>query len=191
VTAESTGRIDVTKVTLGPTIRHTRLSTTCGTPGGGVAARPEPPGRVHRRDRGPADEIAPAQLVQSCAAPPRHGFPHRLRHSRSGCVPPQRCVLLQLCFAADCRLAASGRLDSAAWLSAPIATLPQRLPTTAAMRATAALFRCHVEVLRWARENGCEWDARTCAWAAGGGHLDVLRWARENGCPERDDSDDH
>ena len=24
----------------------------------------------------------------------------------------------------------------------------------------------HVEVLRWARENGCPWDARTREWAA-------------------------
>ena len=39
----------------------------------------------------------------------------------------------------------------------------------------------HLEVLRWARENGCEWDARTATYAARGGHLDVLRWARENG----------
>ena len=27
----------------------------------------------------------------------------------------------------------------------------------------------------WARENGCEWDARTCVEAARGGHLDVLQ----------------
>ena len=40
----------------------------------------------------------------------------------------------------------------------------------------------HLEVLQWARANGCPWDWETCAWAAAGGHLDVLRWARENGC---------
>jgi hypothetical protein len=37
-------------------------------------------------------------------------------------------------------------------------------------------------VLKWAREQGCEWDARTCEYAALGGHLKVLRWARENHC---------
>ena len=43
--------------------------------------------------------------------------------------------------------------------------------------------RCgHLEVLQWARENGCEWDKWTCALAAKGGLLEVLRWARENGC---------
>jgi len=46
----------------------------------------------------------------------------------------------------------------------------------------------HLEVLKWARENGCPWDKQTCAYAAKGGHLEVLKWARENGCPwdERD-----
>ena len=41
----------------------------------------------------------------------------------------------------------------------------------------------HLEVLKWARANGCPWDGRTCAFAAEGGHLEVLKWARANGCP--------
>jgi hypothetical protein len=41
----------------------------------------------------------------------------------------------------------------------------------------------HLDVLRWARANGCEWDEGTCYAAAGGGHLAVLQWARANGCP--------
>ena len=40
----------------------------------------------------------------------------------------------------------------------------------------------HLEVLKWARENGCEWNSNTCAYAAQNGHLEVLKWARENGC---------
>ena len=40
-----------------------------------------------------------------------------------------------------------------------------------------------VALLRWARENGCPWDQRTCAAVAAGGNLEVLKWARENGCP--------
>lgn len=40
-----------------------------------------------------------------------------------------------------------------------------------------------LDVLRWARANGCAWDERTCSWAAYAGHLDVVRWARANGCP--------
>ena len=40
-----------------------------------------------------------------------------------------------------------------------------------------------LEVLQWARQNGCPWDEETCEAAATGGHLEVLRWARQNGCP--------
>jgi len=32
----------------------------------------------------------------------------------------------------------------------------------------------HLEVLQWARANGCPWDIRTCHAAAEGGHLKVL-----------------
>jgi hypothetical protein len=68
----------------------------------------------------------------------------------------------------------------------------------------------HLEVLKWARENSCPWDGRTCtergegrpprdaevgarerlpvgrcrrAIAAVCGHFELLRWARENGAP--------
>ncbi len=35
---------------------------------------------------------------------------------------------------------------------------------------------------------GTPWSARTCAHAAFGHHLDILKWARENGCPwDRDE----
>eukprot|EP00951_Prasinocladus_malaysianus_P005587 scaffold39488_cov25-Prasinocladus_malaysianus.AAC.1 len=40
-----------------------------------------------------------------------------------------------------------------------------------------------VKVLEWAKAQGCPWDSRVCAAAAGGGHLTTLRWARQNGCP--------
>ncbi|KAK3289193.1 hypothetical protein CYMTET_3354 [Cymbomonas tetramitiformis] len=41
----------------------------------------------------------------------------------------------------------------------------------------------NLEVLQWAREHGCPWDASTCQYAAAGGHLEVLQWAWEHGCP--------
>ena len=41
----------------------------------------------------------------------------------------------------------------------------------------------HLDCLKWAGENGCEWDKDTCTAAARNGHLDCLKWARENGCP--------
>ena len=40
-----------------------------------------------------------------------------------------------------------------------------------------------LEVLQWARANGCPWNEAACAHAALGGHLEVLQWARTNGCP--------
>ena len=42
----------------------------------------------------------------------------------------------------------------------------------------------HLEVLQWARSEGCDWDRKTCAYAAAGGLQHVLVWARANGCPE-------
>ena len=41
----------------------------------------------------------------------------------------------------------------------------------------------NLEVLQWARANGCPWDKWTCFNAARGGHLEVLQWARNYGCP--------
>ena len=41
----------------------------------------------------------------------------------------------------------------------------------------------HLETLRWARENGCDWNAETCECAADQGHLGILQWLRAEGCP--------
>ena len=41
----------------------------------------------------------------------------------------------------------------------------------------------HLEILKWARENGCTWDEQTCSKAAMNGQLEILQWARSNGCP--------
>ena len=41
----------------------------------------------------------------------------------------------------------------------------------------------HLEVLQWLRAEGCPWDWQTCYWAVDKGHVEVLRWARANGCP--------
>ena len=40
-----------------------------------------------------------------------------------------------------------------------------------------------LEVLQWAREQGCPWDDEICAAAAAQGHLQVLQWARAQDCP--------
>jgi len=43
----------------------------------------------------------------------------------------------------------------------------------------------------WAQDPPCPWSAVTCAYAAEAGHLQVLQWARENGCPECFPSGNH
>ena len=43
--------------------------------------------------------------------------------------------------------------------------------------------RGHLEVLKWARANGCPWNEVTCSFAAKERHLEVLQWAVANGCP--------
>jgi hypothetical protein len=39
----------------------------------------------------------------------------------------------------------------------------------------------HLAVLQWLRQEGCPWGPSTCAAAARGGHLEVLQWALQNG----------
>jgi hypothetical protein len=41
----------------------------------------------------------------------------------------------------------------------------------------------HLDVLQWARANGCPWSKETCTYAAEAGQFEVLKWLRSNGCP--------
>ena len=45
-----------------------------------------------------------------------------------------------------------------------------------------AVINGHLDCLKYAHENGCEWDSKTCYGAAQYGHLDCLKYAHENGC---------
>ena len=45
-----------------------------------------------------------------------------------------------------------------------------------------ACKRGYVSTLKWARQNGCDWNSNTCKVAAENGHLNCLQWARQNGC---------
>ena len=42
----------------------------------------------------------------------------------------------------------------------------------------------HLEMLQWARANGCPWNWLTCANAKAKGHFELLSWAKANGAPE-------
>jgi len=39
-----------------------------------------------------------------------------------------------------------------------------------------------LDLLIWARQNGCYWNSLVCSYAALNGHLEVLKWAIQNGC---------
>ncbi len=41
----------------------------------------------------------------------------------------------------------------------------------------------YIHVQKWAHENGCPWNADTCAEAARCDRLAVLKWARAHDCP--------
>ena len=55
--------------------------------------------------------------------------------------------------------------------------------TWSATACAAAAEGGHEDVLRRLRQLGCPWGVGTCSAAARGGHLDMLMWAREQGCP--------
>ena len=44
----------------------------------------------------------------------------------------------------------------------------------------------HLDVLQWARANGCDWDAETWEAAVEGGDPAILQWLHDNGCPGAD-----
>ena len=41
----------------------------------------------------------------------------------------------------------------------------------------------HLEVLKWARANGCPWNNRVLHYAAKYKHAAIVNWAVTNGCP--------
>ena len=62
----------------------------------------------------------------------------------------------------------------------------KRVPDTRVVPKSTCMYAAregNLEVLQWARRNGCPWDEQTCAAAAKGGHLELLQWAHQNGCP--------
>ena len=48
-----------------------------------------------------------------------------------------------------------------------------------------------MECLKYAHEQGCDWDERTCEEAAWEGHLDCLKYAHENGCDWNEETCDN
>ena len=77
----------------------------------------------------------------------------------------------------DVRVGGDGRSPRGAAVGAR-----ERLPWDRDMCSGATHYG-YLEVLQWARANGCPWDEETCACAAYNGHLEMLQWLRANGCP--------
>jgi hypothetical protein len=85
--------------------------------------------------------------------------------------------------------ASKGQVD--AWVadwrvtvaSIPLAQLYIDLMPCKAWLCPAAAAAGRLDVLQWARAQGCPWTSSTCAYAAAEGHLEILDWAITNKCP--------
>ena len=92
---------------------------------------------------------------------------------------------MPVCGSRGCALAAEGRL-----LERPEVGKGARLLVERVVVCRAA-GGGYLEVLKWARGHGCQWEENIydnpyldcCALAARLGHLEVLKWAREQHCP--------
>jgi hypothetical protein len=80
--------------------------------------------------------------------------------------------------------AREGYLGAVEWLHARMMADPKEGDARVFARVCAeAASGGRLDVLMWARENGCPWNVSTCIEAAENGHLACLKWAHENGCP--------
>jgi len=68
------------------------------------------------------------------------------------------------------------------WLEVVLASNLPRAGMGGAVKLKLVDFCGSVEMLAWAKDNGCPWEGRTCALLAGHGRLEMLEWAREHGC---------
>jgi hypothetical protein len=67
---------------------------------------------------------------------------------------------------------------------APVETrILSKAPFFEMTQSSSAARGGNLDVLQYARANGCPWNASTCSNAASNGHTDIIRWARDNGCP--------
>eukprot|EP01051_Picozoa_sp_SAG22_P021292 SAG22_NODE_4646_length_1206_cov_1.671183_1_plen_160_part_00 len=78
---------------------------------------------------------------------------------------------------------AEAKAAIAAAQSHPIATAVELLPVWDKQTCSRAAERGHLEVLKWARANGCPWDWYAISCAGGNGHAAVAEWSLANGCP--------
>ena len=58
------------------------------------------------------------------------------------------------------------------------------------MTTRFAALKGHLHVLKWARSEGCPWDAKLCDYAAKEHHYDILSWASAR-CQEEGHAGNH
>jgi hypothetical protein len=49
----------------------------------------------------------------------------------------------------------------------------------------------NLELLQYCRDNGCPWNEIAFTWAAAEGHLEILQWLLDSGCPWDEDACTH
>jgi len=74
-------------------------------------------------------------------------------------------------------------MDNDEALSLPYERVVGLLGETAKVVCDYAACLGSVRLLKWARENNCDWSAGTCSDAALHAHLPALKYLHENGCP--------
>ncbi|KAL6070948.1 Ankyrin repeat domain-containing protein [Balamuthia mandrillaris] len=123
----------------------------------------------------PMEELLPEELLcHTLNMLPKESVAAAARTCRRwfSCSPPRFRHMFSLRWA--CR-----SLPALLWVKAQLSALVGWKSNL----CEAAADSGSLQVLQWARENGCPWDSKTCNRAAANGHLAVLQWARENGCP--------
>lgn len=60
--------------------------------------------------------------------------------------------------------------------------LPRRDTKRKWLLTVEAAREGYLDILKWARKNGCDWNSLVCTHAAKHGRFEMLKWARENGC---------
>jgi len=68
------------------------------------------------------------------------------------------------------------------WLAVVVANNLPRAGKGGAVPLKLKYFVGSVEMLAWAKDNGCPWKDGTCALLAEHGNLTVLQWARDHDC---------
>ena len=80
----------------------------------------------------------------------------------------------------------NGHLDLVKWVLFRFFEEGINLHTLNTEACVATVVHNHLDILKWLRATGFQWDEAVCAIAVQYKNLDILQWAIENGCEWRD-----